>query len=301
MDRVPTHGIEVFLAIVREGSMRAAADALGVGAPSVTLQIKALEERLGVDLLHRTTRSVQLTEAGRVFFDAAAPAHRDLSYAIKKAQEMAQSTTGTLKLTLSRGAYLAALAPHLKDFLAENPGINLDMSWSEELVDIVQLGFHGGIRMGDVLDPEMIAVAITPPVRSTFFASPKYLGARGRPQKPVDLFEHQCIRQRQPTSGLLREWYVSEDGQDKTLDVPARLAFDSAAGVIQAARDGFGIGWSMLATMRDLLESGELELVLQDYARDLPPFYVYYPKQNRRVECLRLFVDFLKSRRSSNG
>lgn len=301
MDRVPTHGIEVFLAVVREGSMRAAADALGVGAPSVSLQIKSLEERLGVDLFHRTTRSVQLTEAGRVFFDAAAPAHRDLSYAVKKTQEMAQSTTGTLKLTMSRGAYLAALAPHLKDFLAENPGINLDMSWSEELIDIVKQGFHGGIRMGDLLDPEMIAVAITPPVHSTFFASPKYLDTNGRPQKPIDLFEHKCIRQRQPTSGLLRDWCVSEDGQDKTLDVPARLVFDSAAGVIQAARDGFGVGWSMKATMRDHLETGELEPVLQDYTKDLPPFYVYYPRQNRRVECLRLFVDFMRSHRHSNG
>jgi DNA-binding transcriptional LysR family regulator len=124
MERIPTHGIEVFLTIVREGSMRAAADALGVGAPAVTLQLKSLEDRLGVDLLFRTTRTVELTEAGKVLFDAAAPAHRDLTYAIKKTKEMARSTTETLRLSLSRGAYIAALAPALPAFLSKHPGIN---------------------------------------------------------------------------------------------------------------------------------------------------------------------------------
>lgn len=296
MERLPTHGIEVFLTIVREGSMRAAADALGVGAPAVTLQLKSLEERLGIELLHRTTRSVELTEAGKVLFDAAAPAHRDLIYAVKKTTEMARSTTGTLRLSLSRGAYIAALAPVLKSFLAAHPGINLDISWNEELVDIIRKGFHGGIRMGDVLAPDMIAVRITPPIKSAFFAAPSYLKARGVPEHPRDLLNHQCIRHRHPTSGALREWWVSEGGQDKRIDPTTRLVFDSAAGVIQAALEGHGIGWSMRATMEDHLKSGDLQLVLEAYAKNLPPFYIYYPEQNKRVECLRLLVAFLKDR-----
>jgi DNA-binding transcriptional LysR family regulator len=295
MERIPTHGIEVFLTIVREGSMRAAADALGVGAPAVTLQLKSLEERLEVDLLFRTTRTVELTEAGKVLFDAAAPAHRDLTYAIKKTKEMARSTTGTLRLSLSRGAYIAALAPALPAFLSKHPGINLDISWNEELVDIIRGGFHGGIRMGDVLSPDMIAVRVTPPIKSAFFAAPSYLRTHGRPKCPRDLLDHHCIRQRQPTSGTLREWWVSEDGQDKRIDAPARLTFDSAAGVIQAARDGHGIGWSMRLTMEDHLKTGELTTLLDPYTKELPPFYIYYPEQNKRVECLRLLVEFLKA------
>lgn len=296
MERVPSHGIEVFLAIVREGSMRAAAESLGVGAPAVTLQLKALEDLLGIQLLFRTTRSIELTEAGRVLFDAAAPAHRDLGYAVKKTKEMAKSARGTLRLSMSREAYIAALAPVLGEYLAENPGINLNISWNEELVDLVRHGLHGGIRMGDVLTPDLIAVRITPPIKSAFFAAPSYLQSHGVPKCPRDLLDHQCIRQRQPTSATLREWWVSEDGQDKHLDPPARLTFDSAAGVIQAARDGHGVGWSMRATLEDHLKMGDLETLLEPYVKDLPPFYIYYLEQNKRVECLKLLVEFLRSK-----
>lgn len=295
MERIPTHGIEVFLTIVREGSMRAAADALGVGAPAISLQLKSLEDRLGVPLLHRTTRNVEMTEAGRVLFEAAAPAHRDLLHAVQKTRAMSQSTTGTLRLSLSRGAYLAAVAPVLDTFLSEHPGIQLDLSWNEELVDIVRKGFHAGIRMGDVLAPEMIAARITPPIKSAFYAAPSYLEKHGRPETPTDLFDHQCIRHRQPTSGTLREWWVSENGQEKRIDPQTRLIFDSAAGVIQAACDGHGIGWSMRATMEEHLATGRLETLLDPFTTDQPPFYIYYPEQNKRVECLRLFVSFLRS------
>lgn len=262
MERIPSHGIEVFLAIVREGSMRAAADVLGVGASAVTLQLKALEERLGIELFFRTTRSLELTDAGKVLFDAAAPAHRDLVDAIKKTREMARSTTGTLRLSMSRGAYIAALAPVLDAFLAKNPGINLDISWNEELVDIIREGFHAGIRMGDMLAQDMMAVRITGPIPSAFFAAPSYFAAHGTPNSPRDLLDHRCIRHRHPTSGALREWWVIEDGQDKQIDPPARLIFDSAAGVIQAAREGHGIGWSMRATMEDLLKTGDRKSVV---------------------------------------
>lgn len=296
MERVPTHGIEVFLAIVREGSMRAAAHVLGVGAPTVTLQLKALEERLGVGLLSRTTRGIELTEAGRVLFDAAAPAHRDLTYAIKKTREMAKSTKGTLRLSLSREAYVAALAPTLGEYLAQNPGINLNISWDEEPVDLVRHGIHGGIRMGDVLTPDMIAVRVTPPIRSAFFASPSYLQTHGIPRHPRDLLNHQCIRQRLPSSAIAREWWVLEDGQEKRLESSARLIFDSAQGVIQAARDGHGVGWSARVMVEDHFNRGDLEPLLEPYGKDLPPFYIYYPEQNKRVECLKLLVEFLKSK-----
>jgi DNA-binding transcriptional LysR family regulator len=296
MERVPTHGIEVFLAIVRDGSMRAAANSLGVGAPAVTLQLKALEEQLGIGLLFRTTRGIELTEAGKVLFDAAAPAHRDLSYAIKKTREMAKSTTGTLRLSLSREAYVAALAPHLGEYLAQNPGIKLNISWNEELVDLVRLGLHGGIRMGDLLTPDLIAVRITKPIKSAFFAAPSYLKTHGVPKRPRDLLEHQCIRQRHPSSDTLCEWWISEDGQDVRLDPTARLIFDSAEGVVHAARCGHGVGWAARVTLEDHLKRGDLKTLLEPYVKDLPPFYIYYPEQNKRVECLKLLVEFLRSR-----
>ena len=275
--------------------MRAAAEALGVGAPAVTLQVKALEEKLGVDLLIRTTRSVQLTDAGRVLFDSAAPAYRDMIYAVKKSQEMAKSTTGTLRLSMSHDAYMIAVAPVLAKFQSKNPGINLDISWNDESVDIVRQGFHAGIRLGDVLEQDIIAVQVTGCLPPAFFASSAYLDKHGRPERPLDLLRHHCIRYRRPTSGKVQEWWVKEDGQDKHIDPPAWLSFDTVAGVIQAAREGYGIGWSNRAAMEEHLRTGELETVLDFFVKDLPPFYLYYPAQNKRVECLRLFIDCLRS------
>lgn len=157
-------------------------------------------------------------------------------------------------------------------------------------MDIQRKGFHAGVRLGDVLSADMTAIRASFEVPSAFFASPSYLKAHGTPQGPRDLLEHACIRHRQPTSGQLREWWVSERGQPKRIDPPARLVFDSAAGVIQATREGHGIGWSMRPTMQDHLETGELELVLEGCATELPPFYLYFPEQNADQEPLRSFI-----------
>lgn len=297
MERTPVHGIEVFLAIVQEGSLRAAAKALGVGAPAVSLQLKALEDKLGVGLITRTTRSIELTEAGRVLFDAAGPAYRDMTYAVKKTREVGGSLNGTLRLSLSRGAYMVALAPVLERFQADNPGISLELSWNEGLVDINREGFHAGIRLGDVLTPDMVAVRLTGPLASAFTASPAYLDRLGRPEHPRDLLTHRCIRYKLPTAKRIADWVFREDGQDKVIDPPARLVFDHVLGVIQAAREGHGIGWSLHATVAEHLRSGELEAVLMPYAREMPPFYLFYPEQNKRVECLRLLIDCLVAHR----
>lgn len=270
--------------------MRAAANKLGVGAPAVSLQLKSLEERLGVDLLVRTTRSLELTEAGQVLFESASPAFRDLGAAIEKAQQKAKSSVQVLRLSLSRGAYLVAVAPMLPRFLSEHPEISLEISWNEELVDIQRKGFHAGIRLGDVLSTDMAAIQASADVPSTYFASPSYLRTYGCPQEPRDLFDHACIRHRSPTSGHLREWWVSECGRTKRIDPPARLVFDSAAGVIQAAREGHGVGWSMYETMKDHIETGELEQVLEGFATALPPFYLYFPEHNRDQEPLSLLI-----------
>ncbi|WP_306116322.1 MULTISPECIES: LysR family transcriptional regulator [unclassified Roseovarius] len=297
MERIPTQGIDVFLAIVREGSLRGAARVLGIGAPAVSLQLKALEERLGVSLLIRTTRSIELTDAGRTLFDGASPAYRDMTDAIKKTCEIGTALNGTLRLSLSRGAYMVALAPVLDGFLAAHPGIKLDLSWSEDLIDINREGYHAGIRLGDILTPSMVAVRLTPPLKSAFIAAPSYLDKAGRPQHPRDLLAHQCIRYKLPSARKIADWHFVEDGQVKLIDPPARLAFDTVIGVIQAARDGFGIGWSLHETARDYIENKSLEVILESFAREMPPFYLYYPEQNRRVECLRLLIDYLVAHR----
>lgn len=297
MEQAPVRGIEVFLTIVQEGSLRAAAKALGVGAPAISLQLKALEEKMGVALMFRTTRSIELTDAGRVLFDAAGPAYRDMVYAVKKTKEVGKSLNGTLRLTLSRGAYITALAPVLERFQLDNPGIRLDLSWNESLVDINREKLHAGICLGDILSPEMISVRLTPPLASVFYAAPAYLDKHGRPKHPRELLRHRCIRYKFPSANKVADWHFIEDGQDKIIDPPTRLVFDQIIGVIQAAREGHGIGWSLQATVKDHLLAGDLETVLDPFAPKMPPFYLYYPEQNKRVACLRLLIDCLMSHR----
>ncbi len=301
MIRPPIHGIEVFLAIVREGSLRAAAKSLGVGAPAVSHQLKALEENMGVDLLFRTTRSIELTEAGQVLLDSAAPAYRDIIYAVKKTRELSKSTKGTLRLTLPRSAYTTVVAPVLERFQSAYPDITLDISLHEGLVDIVREGFHAGIRLGDLLAPNMIAVRLTEPLIPAFSAAPSYLAKHGRPNHPRDLLNHKCIRYKRTTANRVAEWHFTEDGHAKTIDPPSRLIFDTIQGVVEAAIDGHGIGWSMRSTVEEPLRAGALESVLDMYGKELPPFYLYYPEQNRRVECLRLFIDCLVAKRNERA
>ncbi len=299
MSLAPINGFEVFLAIVREGSLRAAARALGLGAPAVSHQLKALERRIGVDLLVRTTRSIELTEAGRTLLDGAGPAFAAIQEAIEGTRAVGRSASGTLRLTLPRSAYKMLIAPILHDFQARYPEVSLELSINEGLVDIVKEGFHAGFRLGDRLTPGMVAVRLTGPLSPCFSAAPAYLDAHGRPQRPRDLLSHKCVRYRFVTANRIWDWQVVEDGQLKTVDPPTRLIFDSMQSVMQAVRDGHGIGWSLRAVVDDHLESGALESVLDSYVAPLPPYYLYFPEQNRRLELLRIFIDFLASKRET--
>jgi DNA-binding transcriptional LysR family regulator len=299
MARVPINGVELFLAIVREGSLRAAARSLGIGAPAVSHQLKALEQRIGVDLLVRTTRSIELTEAGRVLLAGAAPALEELMEAIEGTRAIGKSTSGTLRLTLPSSAYQIILAPLLADFQARHPDVRLDLSINESLVDIVGEGFHAGFRLGDRLSPGVVAVRLTGPLTPCFFAAPAYLETRGRPQHPRDLLNHSCVRYRYITANRLHEWQFVEDGQMKTVDAPTRLIVDDMETLRLAVRGSNGIGWTLRALIEEELSAGTLVTILDGYMPPLPPYYLYYPEQNRRLELLRLFIDFLVKRRDS--
>lgn len=301
MTRAPISGLEVFLAIVREGSLRAAARSLGVGAPAVSHQLRTLERRIGVDLLVRTTRSLELTAAGRTLLAGAAPAFEEILEAIEGTRAIGRSKTGILRLTLSISAYKIVIAPALADFQARYPEISLDLSVNEELVDIVKDGVHAGFRLGDRVTPGMVAVRLTGPLTPCYFAAPSYLAAFGRPAHPGDLLNHRCVRHRFKTANRIQDWQFVEDGQTKTVDAPTRLIVDDMETLRQAVRDGQGIGWSLRPVIENELQDGTLETVLDPYMAKLPPYYLYYPEQNRRLELLRLFIDFLVSRRESHA
>lgn len=296
MERLPVSGIEVFLAIVREGSLRGAARALGLGAPAVSQQLKALERRIGVDLMVRTTRSVELTEAGRTLLAGAGPAYAELAGAIEGTRAAGQATAGTLHLTLQRSAYRLVVGPALRAFQDRYPQVRLDLSMNEGLVDLVAEGFHAGFRLGDRLSGGMVATRLTGALPSCWYATPAYLDAHGRPRHPRDLLSHRCVRYKSVTANRLWDWQFMENGQVEVVDPPVRLVFDNMQFVTEAVLDGNGIGWSLRGSVARELDAGALETVLDAYAVEMPPLYIHYPEQNRRLELLRLFVDFLSVR-----
>lgn len=294
MNRDLLGGLSVFLTIMREGSLRAAARRMGVGAPTVSHQLKALEDRLGVALLARTTRAIKLTEAGRALLTEAGPAFAQLDHAVAEARRVGGSRTGVLRLTATISSFHIAVEPSLHRFRARYPGIQLEWAFDEGLVDIVGAGMHAGLRTGDVLAPHMIALRLTDRLRSCYVATPDYLDAHGRPQHPRDLLSHSCIRYRTVSGNQVRPWQAIEGGQLQTIDAPSSLVFNSMDGVGQAARNGHGIAWRLREIMASDIERGALETVLDTYAPTVEPFYLYYPEQYRDYPPLRLFIETLR-------
>jgi DNA-binding transcriptional LysR family regulator len=294
MKRLPLSGLEVFLAVAGQGSLRAAATALGVQPPAVSHHLKAFEEEIGVSLFTRTTRSVQLTDAGRALLQKAAPAMAALSEALEDARGIGKARKGSLRLTLPYGAYRLAIAPKLAAFQRAYPEIELELSFNEAFVDIVAERFHAGVRLGDSIAADMIALRLTPPLRSAFFATPAYFEAHGRPQHPRDLLRHNCIHYRFINSKKLYEWRFTGPEGEYDVNVTGGLILNSFEAVMEAARDGLGIGQNFRAEIRGDLKAGRLETVLDDFVTERPGFFLYFPRENARLAILRVFIDFMK-------
>lgn len=296
MVRMPFGGLEVFLAIAEHGSLRAAAAALGIRPPAVSQQLKGLEEQLGITLFARTTRSVELTAAGRVLLRQGLPAYAGLREALDAARGAGRSRKGTLRITLSPSAYHVAIAPGLAGFRVRYPEIEVELSLSEALVDIVGAGFHAGVRLGDLIEQDMIAVRLTPPVARACSAAPAYLAGRGRPRHPRDLLAHDCIRTRLVRGNRVADWRFHGPEGGFTVAVKGGLLLDSFDAVIEAVRQGLGIGWSLRPLLEPDLAAGRLESLLGAYAIEEPGFFLFFPKENARLEVLRVFIDYFKAR-----
>jgi DNA-binding transcriptional LysR family regulator len=295
MVELPVRGLETFLAVVEHGSLRAAAAAMGVQPPAVSHQLKVFEAQIGVAVFTRTTRSVRLTDAGRALLRRAQPAVSELAEALEEARGVGRATMGTVRLTLPYIAYQLGLASRLAAFQAAYPDVELELSFNEAVVDIVRDGFHAGIRLGDLIHEDMVALRLTPPLDEVIFASPAYLDDHGRPRKPRDLLRHNCIRYRYIGSGRIAPWEF--DGADGigSVDVTGNLIVNSTSSLIFAAKRGLGLGWLFRGNVADELASGALESVLDEHVVTRPGFFLYYPKENTRIQVVRLFVDFLRT------
>ena len=294
MGNLPFSGVEVFLAIAKHGSLRGAADALGVQPPAVSYQLKALEHRIGIALFIRTTRSVQLTDAGRSLLTRAQPAMTELSEALDDARASGVVRKGTIRVSLPYVAYELTIAGRLAAFQSKFPEIELELSFNEAFVDIASEGFHAGVRLGGHIREDMIAVRLSPPTKEVFFAAPAYFDKHGRPERPEGLLRHNCIRYRYISSKRIAEWQFRGAEGITTIDVKGSLIVNSTNALVSSAREGLGIGWLFRPYVEDDLRAGTLESILDSYAIDRPGYYLYYPKANARIEVLRVFIDFMK-------
>lgn len=285
--------LAAFAAVARHRSFRKAGGELTLSTSAVSYAIRALEERLGVGLFHRTTRSVALTEAGQRLLDRLQPALGQVHDALEEMNQFRDSPTGLLRINAARAAVPNQLGPRLTRFLRAHPDVRLELTENDGLVDIVADGFDAGVRLHEFVPEDMVAVPLGPALHGMIVASPEYLRRHPPPQHPRDLLQHECIRFRF-ASGHLYKWQFDRDGQSLEIDVRGRLTLSEQTTIMRAVLDGFGLAYVLEDAARPHIEAGTMVAVLQDWSEPFPGFVLYYPKQRQMSSALRAFVDMLR-------
>src|SRR2546427_869592 len=287
-------GLRALLCVAEKRSFRAAAAELRVTASAVSQIVRALEERVGVRLLQRTTRNVGLTEAGVHFIAQLKPAFHGIDVAFESLSALRGRPSGLLRLTMLRTGYSDVLKPKLASFLAAYPDIRIDLSLDEALSNIVAEGFDAGIRLGHSLDREMIAVRISPEQRLVVVGSPSYFARRGKPARPRDLHDHDCVSLRKSTSGTVNRWKFVEDGKDLEIAVEGHVVTNDGAVLVDAAAEGIGLAYVFENMVSALVSEKRLVRVLDKYCPQIPGYFLYYPSRLNLAPKLKVLIDFLK-------
>lgn len=293
MSRAHLSHLAVLAAVARNGGFRGAARELGIAPSAVSHAISLLEGRLGVRLLARSTRSVAPTEAGARLLERLVPAMAEIDLALDAAVASRDEPAGNLRLTVPRTAAQTVLSRRLGAFCAAYPAIVLDIVIDDRFADMVAGGFDAGIRLGESLQADMIAVRIGPSIRGAAVAAPSYFVGRDKPVLPQDLAAHRCIRFRF-SSGVIYRWEFEKDGVPVEIDVEGPLILGDDNLIVQAALDGAGIAFVFEDYVRDALADGRLERVLDDWCPPFDGFHLYYPSRRQMRPALRAFVDFFR-------
>jgi len=294
MDRTPLNDLAAFAAVARHRSFRRAAAELGVSPSALSHSLRGLEERLGVRLVNRTTRSVAPTQAGQRLLARLEPALQDIAGALEAINEDRARPAGTLRLTVSRMGASAVLVPALPRFHAAYPDVHLEICVDDGFADIVADGFDAGIRFGESLQNDMIAVPVSGPARMTVVGSPDYFARRPPPRTPDDLKDHTCIRFRLPTSRNLYRWEFERDGKPLEVAVNGPLTLNDLETATRAAVDGIGLTYSEVEYVAPLVAAGRLVPVLEDWLPPFPGFFLYYPSRRQMPAALRALIDTLR-------
>jgi DNA-binding transcriptional LysR family regulator len=287
-------GLTALLTVAEHRSFTAAAARLRVTPSAVSQTIRALEERVGVRLLQRTTRSVGLTEAGSRFISRLEPAMEGIDAAFESLGELRDRPAGLLRLTVPRMAYELILASRMPAFLAAHPDIDVDISIDDAFDDIVKRGFDAGIRIGEMVEREMIAVRVGPDLRMAVVGSPGYFATRGKPKHPRELVDHDCINYRRRALGVVYRWEFTENGKDFEIAVNGRVLLNDGDLMTRSALDGLGLAYVVEERVREHLAQKRLVQVLQPFLTPFPGFFLYYPSRLHVSPKLQAFVAFYR-------
>lgn len=286
--------LQVFLVVARERSFTKAAGKLGVSQSALSHAIKALEERLNLRLLTRTTRSVAPTEAGERIIACLEPRLAELEQELDALIQVNGTASGNLRLSAGEHAVRSLLWPKLKPFLRQYPQINVELVVDNGFVDIVQGRFDAGVRLGESVDKDMVAVKIGPDLRMVVVGAPAYFAANSIPQTPHDLQYHQCINMRLPTAGGLYHWEFEKEGKPLRVKVEGQLTLGPLSERIDAVLSGFGLACIPEDMIQSLVTSGELVQVLADWSPLFPGYYLYYPSRKQHPPAFALLIDALR-------
>lgn len=290
-------GITVFVTVAEARSFRAASERLGVTRSAVSQAIRRLEERMGVALIQRTTRSVHLSEAGERLYQAVRPALDDLGTAMEAVSEMRHQPTGMLRITVSSIAERFLSGSLLAGFLEAYPDIHLDITISDEEFDIVAEGFDAGVRLGEVIEQDMIAVPVSDEQRQMVVGAPDYVAHHGAPAHPRDLSAHYCIGWRPSPQFAPYRWEFTENGHDFDVAVNPRVTTNDMRVMIRLACAGAGLTFGMEETFRPYIDRAELVPLLDEFCPPFPGFYLYYPTRRNVPLKLRVLIDYLRQKR----
>lgn len=284
--------LRAFVEVVEQGNFGRAATGLGMAPSTLSQTIRSLEQRLGLRLLHRTTRSVSLTEAGEHLLTRIRPVFEELHAAVESINDFRDAPIGTLRLSVSTIPAQMILAPLLKQFLAAYPGINLDIAVDSSNVDIVKGRFDAGIRYGRLIAQDMVVIKASPPSRILAVASPEYLATHTVPKTPQDLQNHACIRFRLGNQQLLA-WEFEKNKKKIEVGVGGQLVVNDVDLMVKATRDGIGVGYIAEAYIRDEIANGELVPMLTEWSPSYDSWYLYYASRHHLSAPLKTFIQFM--------
>lgn len=284
--------LDAVVAVARLRSFKAAATEVGMSTSALSHAVAAIEQRLGVRLFNRTTRSVSPTDAGEQFIARVAPALAEIGGAIDDINRHRETPSGTLRINTSVGAARMVLTPLVLEYLKRYPDMNVMLVTEGRLVDIIQQGFDAGIRIREAVPQDMVAVPIGGDARMVVVGSRGYFAGRDKPVVPADLLRHRCIRARM-ASGSIWRWEFEHRGEIQEIDVPGTLTLDEMTLMLEAALQDVGLAYLSEWSVRDHVVSGELIPVLEDWSPPYPGLCLYYPVGRQMPAGLRAFVDLI--------